>query len=204
MTNLLDDIGGVSSRPCFNFTTQTLLHEVIAAALKKVNADLAAKEIRIHADVSPDLPPMLVDYRKFCRLFELLFKDEAINLPPGSQVNIRAHQITAGLPENPQVEIQIQDNGPGLPHDALRSVFDPFYSRGDNPQEFGLNLIACYFIVYHHGGRIEVQSGKEQGLTFIIQMPVNPKAIVDAEEGADFLSKVMMNDRLWEKLLSVP
>lgn len=202
IVELLDDIGGVSSKPSFNFTTQTRLHEALAAALQKASPELAAKEILVHTEIPPDLPPLLVDYPKFCRLLELLCRDEAINLPPRSRVNIRARQIAGGAPESAHIEIQIQDNGPGLPHDALRSVFDPFYSRGDNPQEFGLNLIACYFIIYHHGGRIEIHSEKGQGVTFVIQLPVNPKAIADVEEGRDFLTKVMMNDRLWEKLLS--
>ena len=100
------------------------------------------------------------------------------------------------------MQLEIQDNGPGLPHEALRSVFDPFYLRIDDPKEFGINLMACYFIVYHHGGRIEVQSGATGGTTFTLTFPVNPPAANSRQDDQMFLSKVLMNESLWEKLLA--
>ena len=67
-----------------------------------------------------------------------------------------------------------QRQRPGLPKEALRLVFDPFVVRSDSPMEYGIHLMACYFIVHHHGGRIEARSEAGQGTTFTLRLPVNP------------------------------
>jgi two-component system, probable response regulator PhcQ len=143
---------------------------------------------------------MQVDRRKFDRLIELLIRDEVTNLPEGSKFEFAATKLqNAG--ELEQVEIILTDNGPGLPADAMRSIFDPFYVRVDDPQEFGLNLMACFFIVYHHGGTIQVKSNPGGGTTFTITLPTDPYA-KPAESEKDFLAKVLSNEDLWEKLLA--
>jgi hypothetical protein len=64
--------------------------------------------------------------------------------------------------------------------------------------------MACYFIVHHHGGLIDVQNNPTGGLQFRMEMPLR-STMSNQEEGAgDFLSRVMTNDHLWEKLLAQP
>ena len=98
--------------------------------------------------------------------------------------------------------MQIRDNGPGLPQDALRLIFDPFVLRSDAPMEYGLNLMACYFIVHHHGGRIEATSDPGKGTAFTLRLPINPNEAPRAEESEQFLRQIMLNDTLWERLLA--
>ena len=98
--------------------------------------------------------------------------------------------------------MQVSDNGPGLPKEALRLVFDPFVVRSDSPMEYGIHLMACYFIVHHHGGRIEARSEDGRGTTFTMRLPVDPNLAPAAEDDTDFLRKVLLNDTLWEKLIS--
>jgi signal transduction histidine kinase len=90
-----------------------------------------------------------------------------------------------------------------LPKEALRLVFDPFVVRSDSPMEYGIHLMACYFIVHHHGGRINARSEDGQGTTFTIQLPLNPSHTVTSQKNeTEFLQKVILNDSLWEKLIS--
>jgi signal transduction histidine kinase len=135
---------------------------------------------------------------RFAKLFEFLFADEIVSLPEGSQITIQAR----ALPDTAEVEIEVADNGRGLPEDSLRSVFDPFFIRTGDPKEFGLNLMACYFITYHHSGKIKVHSQPGQGTTFHLTLPTNPLAKPAVELDKNYLSRVLMNDTLWEKLLS--
>jgi signal transduction histidine kinase len=101
------------------------------------------------------------------------------------------------------VEIEVSDNGPGLPKEALRLVFDPFVVRSDSPMEYGIHLMACYFIVHHHGGRIHAKSEDGKGTTFTIRIPINPsQAAPPQKSDTDFLQKVLLNDSLWEKLIT--
>ena len=100
------------------------------------------------------------------------------------------------------MEIEVKDNGPGLPGDALRAVFDPFFVHMDKYQEFGINLMACYFIVYHHGGKVDVRSEEGQGVTFTLTFPLQPKLDTPAEEEQAFLNQVLVNDAFWERVIA--
>jgi len=150
-------------------------------------------------EVSSDLPLLQVDKGKFYRLFELLLKDEIVSLPEGSLITVSAALDT----ESPgDINIQVHDNGPGLPKEALRLLFDPFVVRSDSPLEYGINLMACYFIVHHHNGRIQAHSVEGQGTYFSIHIPLNPNQPAQPEQGTAFLNKVLLNDTLWEKLIA--
>jgi signal transduction histidine kinase len=131
-----------------------------------------------------------------------LLKDEIANLPAGSRITLSAKALNGQVPEKQQVQVQVKDNGPGLPKEALRLVFDPFVVRSDSPMEYGIHLMACYFIVHHHGGQIEAVSDNNQGTTFTITLPVNPIHAAPPAQDTEFLHKVLLNDSLWEKLIS--
>jgi signal transduction histidine kinase len=128
-------------------------------------------------------------------------KDELATLPAGSQVTFSA-RTPSGANQKPGVVIQVSDNGPGLPQEALRLIFDPFVVRNDSPLEYGIHLMACYFIVHHHGGKIEARSENGRGTTFTIRLPADPNLAPAVESDTDFLRKVLLSDALWEKLIS--
>jgi signal transduction histidine kinase len=141
----------------------------------------------------------MVEGDSFQRLLDLLLKDEIISLSPGNHIVFSAHHRSG---EENVVEIEVKDDGPGLPRDALRAVFDPFFVRIDNYQEFGINLMACYFIVYHHGGKVDVRSDEGQGVTFTLTIPVQPKMEAPAAEEEAFLNRVLVNDAFWERVIA--
>jgi two-component system probable response regulator PhcQ len=105
-----------------------------------------------------------------------------------------------GSGANAKIVVQIADNGPGLPQDALRVVFDPFVVRDSVPSEYGINLMACFFIVHHHGGKIDAKSLPGHGTTFTLWLPLHPERAVTPPDEADFLQKALLNDELWRKL----
>src|SRR5439155_13910703 len=153
-------------------------------------------------NIPESLPALTADKPKLDRLFELLLKDEAVSLPAGSRITLTAQPGEQSGGQNGEVHVQLSDNGPGLPKDALRLIFDPFVVRSDSPMEYGINLMACYFIVHHHGGKIEAKSQEEQGTTFRLRLPINPHQPSQTEESEEFLKKVLLNERIWEKLLA--
>jgi hypothetical protein len=68
--------------------------------------------------------------------------------------------------------------------------------------EYGIHLMACYFIVHHHNGQINARSEDGQGTVFTIRQPLNPGPVQVAQQSdTDFLQKALLNDSLWEKLL---
>ena len=202
INSLLNELWTASEKPTFAFGDRVHLHEVIAEVLAKLKKNFADKNIQVENNVPHTLPALSVDKPKFYRLFELLLKDEIVSLPAGSQVTLSAQLAPAGLDQTTQIEVQVRDNGPGLPQEALRLIFDPFAARNDSPMEYGINLMACYFIVHHHCGKIEAKSESGGGTTFTLRLPTNPNQRTSVEENRDFLHKILLNERLWEKLLA--
>ncbi len=94
-------------------------------------------------------------------------------LPAGSRIRLNAEETAGGI--RPSVTIRLTDNGPALPKDALRVVLDPF--TGGAPSEYGINLMACFFIAHHHGGTIEADSLPGGGNTFAIRLPLRPDPV---------------------------
>jgi nitrogen-specific signal transduction histidine kinase len=92
--------------------------------------------------------------------------------------------------------------GLALPRTRCGPFFDPFLVRYDNPEEFGINLMACFFLIYHHGGKIEVESQPGAGTKFTITLPVNPVDSSLVQSDREFLPHLLANEALWEKLLA--
>jgi len=201
INNLLKDLWSASEKPEFAFADHVRVGEVVAASIEALKENFASKNIQVRNNIPDSLPSLKVDKPKFYRLFELLLKDELATLPAGSQVTFSA-RTPSGANQKPGVVIQVSDNGPGLPQEALRLIFDPFVVRNDSPLEYGIHLMACYFIVHHHGGKIEARSENGRGTTFTIRLPADPNLAPAVESDTDFLRKVLLSDALWEKLIS--
>jgi two-component system, probable response regulator PhcQ len=199
ITGLLTDLVIATEKSDSPSLQELHLDETVARSVEKLKGSLLQNGITVVNKIPPGLPPLTVEWEKFQRLFDLLIKDEIISLPPGSHIYLDAN-LRPG--EEQELEIEVRDDGPGLPREALRSVFDPFFLRIGNHQEFGINLMACYFIVYHHGGRIAVQNQEGQGVTFTLTFPLQPKMVSAAEEEEVFITKVLMNDAFWERLIA--
>jgi two-component system probable response regulator PhcQ len=201
INNLLKDLWSVSETPQHGFRDRVKLDEIVDGSVSELRESLAAKRIQVANKVPHDLPGILVDKPKFLRLFDLLLKDELATLPEGSKVTFSARVAPGGSSKAPHIELKVRDNGPGLPQESLRLVFDPFVIRSDTPLEYGINLMACYFIVHHHGGEISAHSEPGRGTTFVLHLPCDPNQPLQ-ELDTEFLQKVVLSDRLWEKLLA--
>jgi two-component system probable response regulator PhcQ len=201
INNMLNDLWTASEKPSFEFSDVVQLRQVIEHTLENLRPLLDLKSISVENRVPDDLPSMHVDKVRFYRLFELLLKDEAASLAPGGRILLSA-SLAESANQKPEIQIQLSDNGPGLPKEALRLVFDPFVVRGDTPMEYGIHLMACYFIVHHHGGRIDARSPEGQGTTFTLRFPTDSREIPPAHTEHDFLQKVVLNESLWQKLIS--
>jgi signal transduction histidine kinase len=199
---MLKDLWTASEKPAFEFADRVQLHSVMAETLEGLKESLKAKNITVENAIPDSLPAMNVDKPKFYRLFELLLKDEIASLPAGSKIALSASVLNAARADKQEIQVQVADNGPGLPKEALRLVFDPFVVRSDSPMEYGIHLMACYFIVHHHGGKIDAKSDNGNGTVFTLRLPVNPTQSSTTQSDQEFVQKVLLSDTLWEKLIS--
>ena len=111
-------------------------------------------------------------------------------------------QLSDGSPGTPSITVRILPTGAGLPKADLRALFNPFLARENCAHESATLLLTCYFLVYHHGGRFVVDAGENNGSIYSITFPVDPSGAALEPGDRKFVSKVLENERLWERLLS--
>lgn len=71
-----------------------------------------------------------------------------------------------------QVQISIRDNGTGIPPDAMKKIFEPFYTTKPTGSGTGLGLSISYdIIVTQHGGDLHVETEPGEFAEFIITLP---------------------------------
>jgi signal transduction histidine kinase len=88
-------------------------------------------------------------------------------------------EVVAGIGKlEGEAHVTISDNGSGIPAEDLPHIFERFYrteksrTRSKDGKGFGLGLSIAYWIVRHHGGRIDVESQEGQGTSFSIWLPL--------------------------------
>jgi PAS domain S-box-containing protein len=78
------------------------------------------------------------------------------------------------------VEIRVEDDGCGIPEEAMERIFDPFFTTRPVGEGTGLGLALCYQIVRSHGGEINVRSQVDVGTSFCVRMPTTPEEITES------------------------
>jgi signal transduction histidine kinase len=75
-------------------------------------------------------------------------------------------------PEARNVRIEIADDGPGIPREAMARIFTPFFTTKEVGKGMGLGLTITRQVIKQHGGTLEVDSTPGQGTTFTIRLPL--------------------------------
>ncbi|MCB1641516.1 MAG: hypothetical protein KDI37_07270 [Xanthomonadales bacterium] len=78
------------------------------------------------------------------------------------------------------VEVEVEDNGAGIPEDVLPKIFDPFFTTKPVGEGTGLGLSIVHKIIHAHGGSIKVRSTPNIGTTFSVSLPVEHSALRQA------------------------
>ena len=164
------------------------IHDVLDRARRAAQAGFAA-HARFTEEFDPSLPPTAGDPDQLLQVFQNLLKNAAEAAPRvGGVISIStAYQpgvkLTrpGGKSESVPLVVTIADNGPGIPENIIRDIFDPFVSSKVNGTGLGLSLVSKF--VADHGGVVECDS--RPGRTrFRVRLPVWRGDVVDeAAEG---------------------
>jgi two-component system phosphate regulon sensor histidine kinase PhoR len=88
-------------------------------------------------------------------------------------VSVSAQPANAG-----QIEVSVQDDGPGIPPESIERIFERFYrvdkARSREQGGTGLGLSIVKHIIQGHGGRAWAKSELGQGTTFYFTLPQDP------------------------------
>lgn len=116
--------------------------------------------IEVVFDVPENLPLVRAVASQIQQVFINLILNSFDAMPDGGKYEVRARAVRRG------VEIQFQDNGPGIPEAMRASIFEPFFSTKDGGT--GLGLTISYNIITSHGGSLELVTDKGPGACFRI------------------------------------
>lgn len=173
----------------------------LAACIDAARASAGARGVRLENLIRGPLPVLRAHPARFTRLFEVLLTNEIDLLGEGKSVSVTA--AVNRMADTPvSITFEIRDDGPGLPEEALRPIFDPFCIRPEGTEKFGLDLLGVYFLVHHHGGHIEAGSVPGEGTTYRLEFPLLVESEGQPSSSRDFVTRVLMNDALWERLLA--
>lgn len=139
------------------------LNHIVEETLLLVEKTAAKEGIEISRRMASDLPRIRGDQNALQQVVLNLLNNAREAMDGGGAIT-----ITTKL-RGPGVVLEVSDNGPGIPPEALPKIFDPFYTT--KPQGTGLGLSVTYKIIRDHRGTIDVQSRPGQGTTFVLTFP---------------------------------
>lgn len=152
------------------------IHDVLERARRMASLG-AARGVAITTDYDPSLPPALADADQLVQVALNLIVNAAQAITAsgtGGRIRLRSHYDgTIRGPAGPlPLQVEIADDGPGLPPHLAERIFEPFVSGRENGTGLGLALVAK--IVADHGAAITTR--RQGGLTrFRLSLPLAPR-----------------------------
>ncbi|SFI29893.1 two-component system sensor histidine kinase NtrB [Jannaschia pohangensis] len=159
------------------------IHDVLDRARRSAMVGFAA-HMTIDEAYDPSLPSTWADPDQLLQVVLNLLKNAAQVAEQGGKITIRTFYELSLRVRRPDgsggsvpLQIEIVDDGPGVPPDLAANLFEPFVSGRENGTGLGLALVSK--IIHEHDGWISVDS--EPGRTaFRISLPMPPKDIKNA------------------------
>jgi signal transduction histidine kinase len=153
---------------------------------------LAGPSIALTVDVEGGALPVWLTGEDLTRILVNLVKNAAEALPAAGRIALRLHEFHAGADRAPWLVLTIEDNGPGIPQEALEKIFDSGYttrgsdasgggaSGSSSPDNWpashrGLGLSITRSIVEAAGGSIHAANRAPAGACFKIELPVRSR-----------------------------
>jgi signal transduction histidine kinase len=130
---------------------------------------LVRGEVPTRVEILVDIPEDLVifaDKQRIQQVFLNLIKNAVDALNENGHIWIVARKCE----DSEDVEIMIEDDGPGIEPDNINHIFDPFFTTKDVGKGSGLGLFIVHDILEAHGGSIQVKSSVDQGTLFTIRI----------------------------------
>lgn len=169
--------------------------DIITKVFSVFDHAYSEKHVAVFLDLDPATPKIAVDSERFQQLWRLIFTEELTHLSPGDELIIT---VAPGIDSSGRsvVRICLRDTGDWPAEERYANLFDPFFVRTNKPDDFGVNMMACYSIVYLHGGTIEARSGSLNGVEITMDFPLET---VPVPKVSDFFQSLIDHERRWKE-----
>jgi PAS domain S-box-containing protein len=144
------------------------INEVIGEMVKLLRSEANEYTVSIGTDLAADLPKITADRVQLQQvLMNLMLNGIEAMKDTGGVLMVKSQ-----LREEGQIEISVNDTGPGLPVGNADQIFDSFFTT--KPQGSGMGLAISKSIVESQSGRIWATMNEERGATFHFTLPAAP------------------------------
>jgi two-component system sensor histidine kinase KdpD len=142
------------------------LADVVSSAIERMHQQTEKHHLDIA--VSADLPLVPIDYFQIEQVFINLISNSTKYSAEGSTIAIQAYTVTGDM-----LQVTVRNQGPHVPAEHLKRIFDKFYrvTAADRVTGAGLGLSICKGIVEAHGGHIWAEN-LVQGFVFKFTLPL--------------------------------
>ena len=152
------------------------LQDVVRDAIGLAESHVSRGGVRVDVSLPGDLAPIQGDPHQLRQLFTNLMTNAFEALAGRGSVSISAVQLAEeevadGDGLGPSIQVEVVDDGPGVPPDIMDRIFSPFFTT--KPQGSGLGLAIVRKIVDAHDGRIDVNAPISGGTHFRVTLPVS-------------------------------
>lgn len=146
------------------------LREVIEDSVEAVSQLFNDREIQLTHDFPSGPAIVAADRDRITQVvINLLSNAGKFCQPKSGEVRISVSRQTEGF------QVEVRDNGPGIPPDQLEHIFEKFHQASDEqtgkPKGTGLGLAISRRIIDYHRGRIWAASKEGEGTTFTFSIP---------------------------------
>jgi two-component system sensor histidine kinase CpxA len=150
------------------------LAELLQDLVETVNYEIAEGREPIGLQMEP---PMLLaaDRELLWRVFENLLRNAMIHSAGADGIQVSAKQGSGK-----EIQVCVQDSGPGISETHIKRIFEPFYrvdeARNRSSGGHGLGLAIAASAVRRHGGRISASNRKTGGLEVKVVLPIKQES----------------------------
>jgi signal transduction histidine kinase len=141
------------------------VESVAARSVKLMSHQAKTSGITVHEDYGPT-PPVTGSAGQLQQVLLNLLINALQALGTRGNVWVSSRTLNDG-----RAEVQVRDDGPGIPIDAQERIFEPFFTTKPAGTGTGLGLSVSRKIVRDHGGDLLVESSAGQGATFKLRLP---------------------------------
>ncbi len=144
--------------------------EQLLSDAQKIFAHPASqKNITLNTKIASGLPEIEVDPERMKQVFGNILDNALRYTPENGSIALSADVV------DHNVEMKVQDSGPGVAAEDLDQIFERFYrtesSRARDNGGSGLGFAIAKSIIEKHNGKIWAESKPGEGLTIIVQIP---------------------------------
>jgi len=155
------------------------LNVIITRTIRLAEHKAEIAGVLLQVDLDRNLPPLHCDAAQIEQVALAMIINAIDAMPHGGNLWVSTRQLPGE-----QVELQVRDDGIGIPPEILPHIFDPFTTTKEVGKGVGLGLAVSKGIVERHGGHIEVTSELGVGTTFLIYLPLRAALPVDQPQAA--------------------